>query len=107
TAGDAGIWWREVAQVAGIVREDYFPAPLIYKQGPVLGSRTLRQEFRDSLTDFTSLGIPPAKLWIFLGFQTATATARREGPEPARAWFETVKLQVLAAKQVAKELHFN
>ena len=34
TDGTAGDWWRQVADVAGIVREVYFPAPLIYKQGP-------------------------------------------------------------------------
>ncbi|HEY8630689.1 MAG TPA: hypothetical protein VIL73_09180, partial [Gaiellaceae bacterium] len=43
TDGSAGDWWRQVADVAGIVREVYFPAPLIYKQGPIRGSRTLRQ----------------------------------------------------------------
>lgn len=107
TAGDAGDWWRAVAQVAGIVREVYFPAPLIYKQGPVLGSRTLRTSFRNAILDFTQIGIPTSKLGIFLGFQTTPGTGGREGLRPARAWFETVKLQALAAKQVAKEMRFN
>jgi hypothetical protein len=107
TAGDAGDWWRAVAQVAGIVREVYFPAPMIYKQGPVVGSRTLRTAFRNALLDFTQIGIPPSKLGIFLGFQTTLGTGGREGLKPARAWFETVKLQALAARQVAKELHFH
>jgi hypothetical protein len=107
TDGDAGDWWRAVAQVAGIVREVYFPAPLIYKQGPVLGSRTLRTSFRNALLDFTQLGIPASKLGIFLGFQTTPGNGGREGLKPARAWFETVKLQVLAVRQVAKEMRFN
>jgi hypothetical protein len=107
TAGDAGDWWRAVAQVAGIVREVYFPAPMIYKQGPVLGSRTLRTAFRKAVLDFTQIGIPTSKLGIFLGFQTTRGQGGREGLEPARAWFETVKLQALAAKQVAKEMRFN
>jgi hypothetical protein len=107
TAGDAGDWWRAVAQVAGIVREVYFPAPMIYKQGPVLGSRTLRTSFRKALLDFTQIGIPSSKLGLFLGFQTTRGQGGREGLEPARAWFETVKLQALAAKQVAREVHVN
>jgi hypothetical protein len=107
TAGDAGDWWRAVAQVAGIVREVYFPAPMIYKQGAVLGSRTLRTAFRKALLDFTQIGIPASKLGIFLGFQTTRGQGGREGLEPAQAWFETVKLQALAAKQVARELHFH
>lgn len=107
TDGDAGDWWRAVAQVAGIVREIYFPAPLIYKQGPVLGSRTLRQAFRRGLLDFTQIGIPTSKLGIFVGFQTTKGTGGREGLQPANAWFETVKLQALAAQQVAKEMKFH
>jgi hypothetical protein len=107
TAGEAGDWWRAVAQVAGIIREVYFPAPLIYKQGPVLGSRTLRTAFRRAILDFTQIGIPTSKLGIFLGFQTTKGTGGREGLEPARAWFEVVKLQALAAKQVVKEMKFN
>ena len=55
TAGD---WWRQVADVAGIVREVYFPAPLIYKQGPICGNRTLRQAFRNGILDFTKSGNP-------------------------------------------------
>lgn len=107
TAGAAGDWWRAVAQVAGIVREVYFPAPMIYKQGPVLGSRTVRTAFRKAILDFTQIGIPTSKLGLFLGFQTTRGQGGREGLEPARAWFETVKLQALAAKQVAKEMRFQ
>jgi hypothetical protein len=107
TAGEAGDWWRAVAQVAGIVREVYFPAPLISKQGPVLGSRTLRSSFRRAMLDLTLLGIPTSKLGLFLGFQTTRGSGGREGLRPATAWFETVKLQALAAKQVAKELKLN
>jgi hypothetical protein len=107
TAGEAGDWWRAVAQVAGIAREVYFPAPLIYKQGPVLGSRTLRTAFRRAILDFTQIGVPTSKLGIFLGFQTTPGSGGREGLKPARAWFETVKLQALAAKQVANEMHFH
>ena len=107
TAGEAGDWWRAVAQVAGIVREVYFPAPLIYKQGAVLGSRTVRTAFRRAILDFTQIGIPTSKLGLFLGFQTTKGTGGREGLQPARAWYEVVKLQALAAKQVAKEMKFQ
>ncbi len=107
TAGDAAEWWRSVAQVAGFVREVYFNSNLIYDQGPVLGSRNLRQAFRNAILDFTRIGIPTSKLGLFLGFQTTPGTGGREGLKPASAWFETVKLQALAAKEVAKELRLN
>ena len=42
-----------------------------------------------------------------LGFQTNTSNGGRAGLEPAQAWFEVVKWQALAAKQVAQELHFS
>ena len=106
TDGSAGDWWRQVADVAGIVREVYFPAPLIYKQGPIRGSRTLRQAFRNGILDFTKAGIPVSKLGIFLGFQTSKGTGGREGLE-AKAWFRTVKWQALAAGYVAKEMNFS
>jgi hypothetical protein len=106
TDGSAGDWWRQVADVAGIVREVYFPAPLIYKQGPIRGSRTLRQAFRSGILDLTKIGIPVSKLGIFLGFQTSKGTGGREGLE-AKAWFRTVKWQALAARYVANEMNFS
>ncbi|HMI28481.1 MAG TPA: hypothetical protein VK490_02170 [Gaiellaceae bacterium] len=103
TDGIAGDWWRQVADVAGIVREVYFPAPLIYRRGPIYGNRTLRQSFRNGILDFTKIGIPVSKLGLFLGFQTTKGTGGREGLA-AKAWFETVKWQALAARFVAKEM---
>ena len=106
TDSTAGDWWRQVADVAGIVREVYFPAPLIYKQGPTRGSRTLRQAFRNGILDFTKIGIPVSKLGMFLGFQTTKGSGGREGLE-AEAWFRTVKWQALAARFVANEMKFS
>jgi hypothetical protein len=103
TAGAAGDWWHAVADVAGIVREVYFPAPLIYRQGPILGSRTLRTAFRNGILDFTKIGIPTSKLGLFLGFQTTKGTGGREGLD-AKAWFRTVKWQALAARYVARDM---
>jgi hypothetical protein len=104
TGGEAGDWWRQVAQVASIVREVYFPAPKIYKLGIVQGSRTIRQMFRSGARDFISIGIPPSKLGIMLGFQTTTGSGGREHLQPASKWFELTKLQALAARTVAREL---
>src|SRR5207248_10043728 len=39
TGGEAGDWWRQVAQLASIVREVYFSAPRMYKLGVIQGSR--------------------------------------------------------------------
>jgi hypothetical protein len=106
TAGEAFDWWRQVADVAGIVREVYFPAPLIYRQGPIAGNRTLRQAFRGGILDFTKIGIPVSKLGIFLGFQTTKGTGGREGLA-AQSWYRTVKWQALAARYVAQEMKFH
>jgi hypothetical protein len=106
TAGEAFDWWRQVADVAGIVREVYFPAPLIYRQGPIGGNRTLRQAFRAGILDFTKIGIPVSKLGIFLGFQTTRGTGGREGLA-AQSWYRTVKWQALAARYVAQEMKFH
>jgi len=106
TAGAAGDWWRQVADVAGIVREVYFPAPLIHDRGPIYGNRTLRQSFRNGILDFTKIGIPVSKLGLFLGFQTTKGTGGREGLA-AKPWFETVKWQALSARFVAREMKIS
>jgi len=103
TAGEAGDWWRQASQVSDLVLETYFNAPTIYSQGALLGNRTLRVAMRKRILSFTALGIPTAKIGLMLGFQTEPHQGGREGLKPASAWFETVKWQALAAKQVARE----
>jgi hypothetical protein len=98
TQGDAAAWWREVAHYADLVQEVYFSGPLIHRQGPVAGSRTLRRSFREAVTAFTEIGIPPKKVGIMLGFQASNRGSMRAIP-----WFHHVKLQALAARQVARE----
>jgi hypothetical protein len=104
TGGEAADWWRQVAQVASIVREVYFPAPKIYKLGVVQASRAIRQMFRAGASDFTSIGIPTSKLGIMLGFHTTPGSGGREGLRPASRWFQMTKLQALAAGNVATDM---
>lgn len=104
-ADEAGDWWREVAKYSDFVREIYFNSPQLYEQGPVLAGRTLRESFREGVLDFTEIGIPVSKVGIFLGFQTEKGNGGREGL--ARLpWFRTIKWQVFAARDVARELRF-
>jgi hypothetical protein len=98
TQGDAGLWWREAAAYADLVQEVYFTGKLIHRQGQVAGSRTLRNRFREAIRTFTDLGIPSKKVGIMLGFQ-----ASNRGSMGPISWFQHVKLQALAAKQVARE----
>src|ERR671936_1930758 len=51
---EAGDWWRQLAAYADIVRESYFAAPTIAKEGPREGSRTLRMFFRKRVAEFTA-----------------------------------------------------
>ena len=98
TQGDAGNWWREASHYADLVQEVYFTGRLIHRQGPAAGSRTLRNRFRESVRAFTDIGIPSKRIGLMLGFQ-----ASNRGTMPPIAWFEHVKLQALAVKQVARE----
>lgn len=104
TGGEAGQWWRELAQVADIALEKYFSAPAVHRAGPELGSRRMRTSMRGSFAMLFAVGVPPAKLGVVLAFQTKRGSGGREGLEPAGAWFEVAKLQALAARQVAREL---
>jgi hypothetical protein len=100
---EAGDWWRQLSQYAEVVRESYFAAPTIAKQGPIEGSRTLRNMFRKRVAEFTSAGLPANKLGLMLGFQTTPGSGGRERASRG-AWLEVTKLQALAAKQVASEV---
>lgn len=102
---EAVSWWRSVAQVGDIVREVYFNAFQLSRQGPIIANRRLRIAFRRAVADFVSIGIPVAKLGLMLGFQSAPGTGGREGLQPREAWFEVVKWQALSARQVAGELN--
>lgn len=106
TDGEAGDWWREAALYTDFVREIYFNARQLHGQGAILGSRTLRNAFRQGVTDLTDIGIPPSKIGIFLGFHTNPGRGGREKLKPAAAWFNTIKWQVLAVRQVSREIPF-
>ncbi len=103
TGGAAREWWLEVAKVADLVREDYFHGALLARQGAIGASRTLRTTFRRSILAFTRIGIPTRRLGVMLGFQTTPGLGGRE-KLPSTQWFELVKLQALAAREVAREL---
>jgi hypothetical protein len=103
----AADWWRQVSEVADIVPEVYFPAPVIYKLGPIVGSRRLRVAFRNAVFAYKEIGIPTSRLGIVLGFQTQRGLGGREGLQPAQAWYEVVKWQALAARQVGAELRIG
>jgi hypothetical protein len=102
--GEAAAWWQQLAQVSDIVRETYLNAKKLYAQGPIAANRTLRQAMRAGVGDFLAIGIPPARLGVMLGFQTTKGIGGREGLEPRQAWFEVVKWQALAARQVAVDI---
>lgn len=103
TGGDAGNWWRQVAQVGDIVPEVYFNAPSVARKGVILGSRQMRQALRAAIAAYTAIGIPVSKLGVVLGFQSGPGAGGREGLEPSSAWLEFAKLYTLAAKRVAAE----
>ena len=103
TGGDAGVWWQQLAASAEIVREDYIPATITWKNGPVLGNRTLRDSYRSAVEDFTSIGIAPNRLGLMISFATTKGFGGRSGLQPAEAWYTVAKWQSLALQQVAAE----
>lgn len=101
TAGPAASWWRTVAQSATIVRELYLPAPSLRVLGPARGSVYMRFQLRRAVRNLTTIGVPSSRVGIVLGFQKGVGG--RMGLA-ARSWFDVVKLETLATKQVAGEL---
>ena len=85
TGGDAATWWKSVGAVSDLVLENYANANLIWRDGPVDGSRRLRVRYRQSAAKLLALGIPASRIGIMIGFQTGPGTGGREGLQAALA----------------------
>jgi len=103
-SSEAVSWWLSVAKVADIVREVYLPATNLWPLGPILGNRYIRQSYRDAARALTSIGIPASRVGLMLSFLSHKGVGGRNGLEPASAWYQVVKWEALAVKEVAKEL---
>ena len=64
----------------------------------------MRQGMRSLVAHFGQIGIPASRVALELQFQSAPGDGGRQGLQPTSAWLEFVKLEALAAKQVASEL---
>ena len=107
TGGEALDWWLRASEVSYLIREVYFPSPPVMRSGAVIGSRTMRRTFREGVAPLSAIGIPPERLGLVLGFQSGLGKGGREGLLPTSTWLRFVKLQTLAAKQVAGELELG
>ena len=103
TGGDAAPWWKSVGAVSDLVLENYANANLIWRDGPVDGSRRLRVRYRQSAAKLLAIGVPASRIGIMIGFQTGPGTGGREGLKPRSRWFDVAKWQALAVRQVARE----
>ena len=106
TGGEAADWWREAAKAAILIRQVYFTSPGpkgLYKLGPERASRSMRKGMRGLISRFSEIGIPAGRVALELQFQSAAGQGGRQGLQPRSAWLEFVKLEALAAKQVAAE----
>jgi hypothetical protein len=106
TGGEAAEWWRQAAQAAILIRQVYFtsPGPIgLNKLGPERASRSMRNGMRKLVAHFAEIGIPASRVALELQFHSAPGQGGRQGLQPKAAWLEFVKLEALAAKQVAAE----
>lgn len=105
--GEALVWWRDLARVAVLIRQVFFTSPTpkgLHAMGPVRASRSMRSGLRGLVRRFTDAGIPANRVALELQFQSAPRTFGREGLQPSWKWFDIVKLQALAVRQVTNEL---
>jgi hypothetical protein len=103
---DAKQWWRQMASVAVLLRQVYFTSPnanTLYALGPAQASRTMRQSLRGLVDHLTQIGIPAGRIALQMQFTSSPGVGARAGLQPASSWFEIVKLEALAAKEVVKE----
>lgn len=110
TGGDAAEWWRQASRAAILIRQVYFTSPGpkgLYAMGPERASRSMRRGMRGLVSRFAQIGIPASRVALELQFQSAPGQGGRNGLQPKQAWLEIVKLEALAAKQVAAETHIE
>jgi hypothetical protein len=106
TGGEAADWWRQAAQAAILIRQVYFtsPGPIgLMKLGPERASRSMRVGMRALVARFGAINIPANRVALELQFQSAPGQGGRQGLQPKSAWLDFVKLEALAAKQVAAD----
>jgi hypothetical protein len=103
TGSDTAVdWWRQVAEVSDLVPEVYFGGRLLWREGPILANRRMRTSFRNAVGRLTSIGVPTSRIGLVLGFFTKGSSGGREGLSDEK-WFEIVKWQARAVRQVAGE----
>jgi hypothetical protein len=108
TGDEAAEWWRQAARASILVRQVYFTSPGpkgLYRLGPERASRSMRRGMRALIARFGQIGIPAERVALELQFQSAPGQGGRNGLQPTSAWLEIVKLEALAAKQVAADTH--
>ena len=93
-----------MSKYAYLVRQMHFNAPFIYGMGPIVGARTRRVAMRHAVEGFIATGVPAERMGLLLGFQSGPGKGGREGLEPRASWFEIIKQDALAARQVTGEL---
>ncbi|MBA3841526.1 MAG: hypothetical protein H0X39_02735 [Actinobacteria bacterium] len=110
TGGEAADWWRAAAKAAILIRQVYFTAPGpkgLFKLGPEAASRSMRKGMRGLVAHFSEIGIPASRVALELQFQSAAGQGGRQGLQPRSAWLEIVKLEALAARQVAADMKIS
>jgi hypothetical protein len=110
TGGEAADWWRRVAEASILIRQVYFTAPGpkgLYALGPEGASRSMRRGMRGLVAHFSQIGIPASRVALELQFQSAAGQGGRQGLQPKAAWLEIVKLEALAAGQVAADMKIS
>ncbi len=107
TEGEAAEWWRQVGEISDVVLQRYSNANVIWRAGPVDGSRKLRTFYRDSAIDLLQVGIPASRLGLMIGFMTGPGVGGREGLKPRSRWFDVVKWQAFASREIARELRLG
>jgi hypothetical protein len=104
TEGESAEWWRQVGEISDVVLQRYSNANVIWRAGPVDGSRKLRDFYRHSAIELLQVGIPASRLGLMIGFMTGPGVGGREGLKPRSRWFDVVKWQAFASREIAGEL---
>jgi hypothetical protein len=96
-------WWHSLAGSTDIVQEVFIPARALGVAGPIIASRSLREQARADIARLRQVGVPALRLGLMGEFESAAGEGGRSGLAPPQAWFELVKLEALAFADVGRE----
>ena len=104
TQSEAGDWLWQISTVADLVPEVYFNGRILAGMSSAAMAKKIRATMRTRMEQLLAIRIPTNRVGMMLTFSSTPGAGGREGLQPLSKWLDVVQQEVVAAKDIAKEL---